>query len=91
MFLVLKLLAIATGCQGLNAQVYPNRSTVMGWRFMLHLDRNGDEPPARPIGNSCAHDCALETQFLGHVDIAQLRNMKRMPVNREFVVSQVEA
>src|SRR6266568_9374724 len=79
--LVLKHSAIATGCQGLDAQVYPNRSTVMGRCLMLHLDRDGDEPPARLIGKSCAHDFALETQFLSHVDIAQLRDSQRMPMN----------
>ena len=45
----------------------------MGWPLMLHLDRDGDEPPARTIGNSCTRDFARKAQFLGHVDIAQLQ------------------
>src|SRR5438552_7182454 len=59
--------------------------------LMLHLDRNGDEPPARTRGNRCAHDFALETQCLAHVDIAQLRDSQRMLMNGELVVGQVEA
>src|SRR5258708_35223108 len=89
--LVLHHCAVAGRCSGLNAQVYPNGSTRMTLRLMLPVDRNGDEPPARAIGNRCAHDLALETQFLGHVDIAQLRNMEGMPINRKFIVGQVEA
>src|SRR5579859_1523791 len=63
----------------------------MSCRLMLHFDRKGDKPPARAMGNSCAHDLALETPFLGHVDIAQLGNMEGMPINRKFIVGQVEA
>src|SRR6266446_2130440 len=63
----------------------------MSWRLMLHFDRNGDEPPACTIGNSCAQDLATETQFLGHVDITQLGNMQGMPINRKFIVGQVKA
>src|SRR6266487_4774868 len=63
----------------------------MGWCLMLHFDRNGDEPPARTIGNSGAHDLALEAQFFGHVDVAQLWDAECMTVNRELIVCQVEA
>src|SRR5258706_2488305 len=63
----------------------------MCWRLMLHLDCNGDEPPACTIEDGRTHDFVLKTQFLCHIDIAQLRNMKRMPVNGALVVSQVEA
>jgi len=63
----------------------------MRWRLMLHLDRNGDEPPTRTVENGRTHGFASKTHFLSHIDLAQLRDMQRMPVNREFVVGQVEA
>ena len=58
---------------------------------MLHFDRDGDEPPARAMGNGGAHDLATETRLVGHVDVAQLRDVECMPVNREFIVRQIEA
>src|SRR5712691_7627613 len=44
-FLVFKHHTIATGRKRLDAQVYPNCSTALGWHFMLDRDHNGDEPP----------------------------------------------
>jgi hypothetical protein len=58
---------------------------------MLHLDRNGDEPPVCTVENGRTQGFAGKTHVLTHIDLAQLRNMQGMPVNREFVVSQVEA
>src|SRR5712691_11687775 len=58
---------------------------------MLHLDRDGNEPPACTIGNNRAHDLAMETQFLGHVDLAQLWDVEGMPIDRELIVRQIEA
>src|SRR5579859_7742038 len=63
----------------------------MVWRLMLHLDRDGNEPPACAIGNSSAHDLAMETQFLGHVDLAQLWDVECMSIDRELIVRQIEA
>src|SRR5207247_9369630 len=58
---------------------------------MLHLDRNGDEPPARTIGNHRAHDLAVKAEFFRHVDISQLGNTERMPIDRKFIIGQIEA
>src|ERR1700693_4794504 len=58
---------------------------------MLHLDRNGDEAPARTRGNRGTHDLALETQLFGHIDIAQLWNVEHMPVDRKLIVGEVES
>src|SRR5258706_14907905 len=59
--------------------------------LVLHLDRDGDEPPASAIGNSCTHDLATEAQFLGHVNVAQLGNMERMPVDRKLIIREIKA
>src|SRR5712691_2126361 len=63
----------------------------MGWRFILHFDRDGDEPPACLVGNSCAHDFALEAERFGHVDDAKLGNTYGLPIDRELIVGKVEA
>src|SRR5947209_3573550 len=63
----------------------------MGGCLVLHLDRDGDEPPASAIGNSCTHDLATEAQLLGHVNVAQPGNMERMPINRILIISQIKA
>src|SRR2546430_16774048 len=63
----------------------------MRWRLMFHLNRDGNEPPPCTRGNSSAHDLALEALFFGHVHVAQLRDVERMPINGELVVGKVEA
>src|SRR3989442_2673452 len=62
----------------------------MGWRLMFHLYRDRDEPPACLIGNRGAYDLAVETQFLGHVDLAEFRNMEHVSINRELIIVEVE-
>src|SRR5689334_12573139 len=58
---------------------------------MVHLDCDGDEPPAGTVGNRGAHDLAREAQFLSHVDMAKLRHSKRVSIDRKLIVGQIEA
>src|SRR5437588_396130 len=58
---------------------------------MLHLDRNGDEPPASAIENNRAHDLAVKAECFGHVDVPELGNTERRPIDREFIIGQIEA
>src|SRR5215469_10845308 len=63
----------------------------MGGRFMLHLYGNGDKPSASTRGNCRTDNFALETQFLGHVDLTQFGNTDGMISDRKLVICQVEA
>src|SRR5436189_1160481 len=57
---------------------------------MLHLYRNGDEPPACMIRDDCTHDLARPAECFGHVDRTKLGNTERVSHYREFIVSKVE-
>src|SRR6266566_2334149 len=70
--------------------VYPNGSTVMSWGLVLHLDRNGDKPPARPLGNNRAHDFASEPQRLSHIDFAKFGNAYPVSLDKKLIVIEVE-
>src|SRR6266702_2988380 len=89
--LVLKHHARACGRKRLDTQVYPNGSTAMSRDFMLHLYRDGGEPPACTRGNDGAHDLARPAERFGHVDGAKLGDAYRLPINRKFIVGKIEA
>src|SRR6266566_73389 len=63
----------------------------MGWYFMLNLYRDGDEPPARTIGNDCTHDLACKAKCFSHIDGSELGDTYRMPLDRKLIVGEVEA
>src|SRR5437764_2536735 len=63
----------------------------MSWDLMLHLDRDGNEPPARTIRNDRTHDLALESERFGHIDRPKFGDSERLPIHRKFVVSKIEA
>src|SRR2546429_6512555 len=63
----------------------------MGWHFVLHLYRDGDEPPACTRGNDGAHDLTLKAERFGHIDSHKLGDTYRLPIDSKFIVGQIEA
>src|SRR5260370_32811419 len=63
----------------------------MGWDLMLHLDRDGNEPPPCTRRNDSTHDLALESERFGHIDRPKLGDAYRLPIHSKFVVSKIEA
>ena len=88
--MVFKHLTLARGRKCLDAQVNPGGSTPMRRDTMLNFNGDGDKPEACPFGDGSREDLALPPERLGHIDFAELRDRKEMPIDTKFIIVEVK-
>src|SRR6516225_832924 len=57
---------------------------------MLNFNGDGDKPEACPFGDGSREDLALPPERLGHIDFAELRDRKEMPIDTKFIIVEVK-